>query len=232
MNPRSNLKVLAVEETPLGLLCLRQRESLQRPGLVITEITLDHEFLMSSYVTDSERALATHALSMHAGTGLRVLVGGLGLGHTAREVLQSKSVGSLVVVELLPQVIGWLKTGLLPLSAELTADARLELVEGSVYTQLSQAPVQTFDLILIDVDHSPEDNLGTENTDFYTDAGLARAREHLAPGGVLAVWSYADSSPFADAMRRVFRDASSVPIRIVNDLIDEERVDWLFFGRA
>ena len=57
----TNLDVLAYEETPLGALCLRRRELLSRPGTVVTEITLDHMLLMSSYHTDSERALARFA---------------------------------------------------------------------------------------------------------------------------------------------------------------------------
>lgn len=228
----SNFKVLAAEETPLGLLCLRRRESLQRPGLLITEITLNHQFLMSSYVTESERALARHALEMHTGTALNVLVGGLGLGYTAREVLLSERVARVEVVEFLPPVIGWLEQGLLPLSPELTSDARLTVVEGDVYARLSGDPARKFDLILIDVDHTPENNLGDSNADFYTEPGLRRAREHLAPEGVLAVWSYASHSPFSDALGRVFRDARTLPIRTVNDLVEDEHTDWLFLGRA
>ncbi len=54
MNP-SQLEILAYEETPLGPLCLRRRELLSEPGTFVTEVTLNHEFLMSSYNTDSER---------------------------------------------------------------------------------------------------------------------------------------------------------------------------------
>ena len=54
----SNLEILAYEMTSLGDLCLRRRELLSRPGTVITEITLDHQLLMSSYNTVSERAFS------------------------------------------------------------------------------------------------------------------------------------------------------------------------------
>ena len=57
-----NLEILAYEATPLGHLCLRRRELLSQPGTVVTEVTLNHEFLMSSLFTDSERALAQTAL--------------------------------------------------------------------------------------------------------------------------------------------------------------------------
>ena len=91
--PPSNLEILAYEESPLGPLCLRRRELLSQPGTIVTEVTLNHEFLMSSLYTDSERALANLALELHVGENLRVLVGGLGLGYTAREALLSDRVG-------------------------------------------------------------------------------------------------------------------------------------------
>ncbi len=116
---KSNLEILAYEPSPLGILCLRRRELLGQPGTIVTEVTLNHEFLMSSLYTDSERALARTALRMHSGDDLRVLVGGLGLGYTAREALLSDRVARVEVVELLPQVIDWLARGLVPLSSEL-----------------------------------------------------------------------------------------------------------------
>ena len=118
----SKFEILASEETSLGMLCLRQRELLAEPGTMVTEITLEHEFLMSSYSIASERALAGFALEMHTGRDLRVLVGGLGLGYTAHAALESDRVEKVEVVEFLPPVIEWLDRGLVPLSAELKAN--------------------------------------------------------------------------------------------------------------
>lgn len=226
------LEILAYEPSKLGLLCLRRRDLPGRPGVSITEITLEHEFLMSSYLTASERALSTIALEMRAGTGFSVLVGGLGLGYTAHAALQSDRVASVDVVEYLPQVIQWMRDGLVPLAAELNADARLRVIEGDVYARLLAPPERRYDLILIDVDHSPTEALGSTSAAFYAEEGLRRARLHLAPGGVLGVWSYAQHSPFADALRRVFGVVREEPVTAFNDLIDEEQTDWLFFVRA
>ena len=89
-----NVEFLAFEETPLGPICLRRRELLSQPGVVVTEVTLNHEFLMSSLYTDSERALSRIAIEMHGTSvssvnqSLNVMVAGLGLGYTAHAALQ------------------------------------------------------------------------------------------------------------------------------------------------
>jgi spermidine synthase len=224
----SNLEILAYETTSLGDLCLRRRELLSRPGTVITEITLDHELLMSSYNTASERALAEAPLARHAGRDLSVLVGGLGLGYTANEVLQSPRVRRVEVVEFLPEVVGFLRDGLIPLSPALLADSRFSVREGDVYATLREPPNKAWDLVLIDVDHSPDEQLGNTNESFYTETGLASAKQHLAPGGILAVWSYAENSPFVEALHAKFSSVETLPVTAVNELVEEEFTDWLF----
>ena len=279
MNP-GNIEILAYEDTPLGLLCLRRRELLGDPGTFVTEITLNHEFLMSSLNTASERALASlaheewRAGRASAGGGdesaaARVLIGGLGLGYTAQAALALPKVGQVDVIELLPPVITWLEEGLVPLSDELNADARLRLIEGDAYEQLvslaqpggdpfadlgiaewalresgqsaaappEPVPLDAYDLILIDIDHSPDDRLGGLGSEvrasdrFYTEEGLQAVKGHLAPGGVLAVWSYEESSPFAEAMSASFDVTRFEPVTFENLLIEEEQTDWIFLGR-
>ncbi len=225
-----NLEILAYEESPLGPLCLRRRELLSQRGTFVTEVTLNHEFLMSSLYTDSERALAQTALQMHSGNDLQVLVGGLGLGYTAREAVLSQRVTRVEVVELLPQVIDWLGRGLVPLSSELCGEQRLVVHQGDIYRQLAGPPHQRFDVILIDVDHSPEERLGEESGSFYSTQGLRTARRHLASDGILGVWSYAECSPFTEALSEIFAQVRVEPVTYDNRMIDQQRTDWLFFA--
>ena len=227
----ANLDVLAYEESPIGMICLRRRELVASPGTIVTEITLDHMLLMSSHHTASERALSSSALLRHDGEGLRVLIGGLGLGYTAHEVLKSNAVSNVQVIEMLPQVVDWMRKGLVPLSDELNGDPRCEVVQADVYAMLDGPPSQLFDLILIDVDHSPEEMLGEDNAGFYTESGLRRAKRHLAPGGILGVWSYAESSPFATALRSVFDRVDVEEVGFQNDITEEAESNWVFFAR-
>ena len=91
-------------------------------------------------------------------------------------------------------------------------------------------PTEQFDLIVIDVDHSPVDQLGEEDHVFYTKAGLLKAKAHLRKKGVLAVWSYAESSEFSEALRNTFTTVHVEPITTLNTLVDHQQTDWLFFG--
>ncbi|TWU58794.1 spermidine synthase [Rubripirellula tenax] len=233
-----SIEILAYEETPLGVLCLRRRELVSQPGIEVTEVTLNHEFLMSSHLTDSERALTNRGLARLdanavGGTesDLSVLVGGLGLGYTAAEAVKSDRVAKIEVVEFLPQVIGWLRDGLIPLASELNETEKLTLTHGDIYQRLARPRDKRFDLIVIDVDHSPQDVLGEESCGFYTAEGLTRAKSHLKPGGVLGVWSYAEDTPLLTQMKGVFCDVEVEQVTVLNDLIDVEQTDWLFYGR-
>ncbi|WP_442510018.1 spermidine synthase [Novipirellula sp. SH528] len=255
-----SIEILAYEETSLGLLCLRRRELASQPGTLVTEVTLNHEFLMSSRLTDSERALTKLGLarldnkleakldeksdanleenldseptSQSSGEAqLSVLVGGLGLGYTAAEAIRSKLVAQVEVIEFLPQVIQWLRDGLIPLASELNESKKLTVTQGDIYRRLASPRNKRFDLIVIDVDHSPQDVLGDESHGFYTAEGLARAKSHLKPGGILGVWSYAEDTPLLAQMKLVFSDVQVEQITVWNDLIDVEQTDWLFYGR-
>ena len=229
----SNLEILAYEATSLGMLCLRRRKLLSEPGTVVTEVTLNHEFLMSSYNTASERVLAQQALEMVKGRDMQVMVGGLGLGYTAAEVLACDRVERVEVVEYLPQVIAWLDQGLIPLADSLKADMRLVVSHGDAYKCLTERPHKKYDVILIDIDHSPNDQLDGANDFFYTEEGLEGTRKHLAKEGVLGVWSYAESSSFVDTLRNVFGEVLIKPVTITNTFVNDTSItDWLFFARA
>lgn len=55
--------------------------------------------------------------------------------------------------------------------------------------------------------------------------------QHLAAGGILAVWSYAESSPFVDPLRASFLVVDAVPVTYENELVEEVDTDWLLLAR-
>lgn len=211
--------------TPIGALSLRRRREL-RLGVDVIEIKLGDEFLMSSLFTESEVALARQCLSMLNGTGLDVVVGGLGLGYTAAAVLDEPRVASLIVCEMLEPVIDWHRTGLLPLGPKLTGDKRCHLVQGDFFAlNASEAgfdphqPDRKFHVILVDIDHSPRELLDQRSAAFYRPEGLGRLAAHLRPGGVFGLWSNAPpEDAFTARLAEVFTEAMAVPVTFRNPL--------------
>ena len=200
---------LDFQQTPMGELVLRRRvEPLL--GVDVFEVLLGEEHLMSTLFTVAEQELARLGLAAVRGTGLDVVVGGLGLGFTARAALEDPRVGSLHVVEALAAVIDWHERGLLPYSADLTEDRRTRLVLADFFALVREGTLPLSHAMLLDVDHSPRHLLHPSHGDLYTADGLRRLAARLHPGGVFALWS--DDPPdedFLDLLRQVFATAGA-----------------------
>src|SRR3546814_643637 len=161
----------------------------------IYEVILGDEHLMSSIFTVAEIALARLGLAEVAGGELDVVVGGLGLGYTARAALEDERVRSLHVIEALGEVIEWHEQHLLPEAEALTSDDRCHLVKGDFFvmtaTEASYGPTapERVHALLVDIDHTPRHVLHPSHAPFYTAEGLGRVVARLHPGGVFALWS-------------------------------------------
>jgi len=211
---------LAWQRTAMGEISLRRRRD---PVLEtdVYEVKLGEEFLMSSLFTVAEIELATLGLAAVAGHGLRVLVGGLGLGYTALAVLDDPRIASLEVVDALDAVIDWHRRGLLPVSGQLVGDARTSLVHDDFFARMRAVPEpdRRYDAILVDIDHSPRHLLSSTHSDFYTVDGLRRVARHLAPGGAFALWS--DDPPdaaFEAVLSGVFASSAAHVVTFPNPL--------------
>ena len=215
--------------TPLGELTLWRRHALSVPGAVVYEVRLAGEFLMSSLVNDSERALATRVLPRLGQRPCDVLIGGLGLGHTAQTALQFPQVRSVVVVEKLPEIIDWHRRELVPLGRELSTDPRCELRCADFFALVGGAPERRFDAVLLDIDHSPRDLLDAGHGSFYTAGGLRRLKEHLKPDGIFALWS-ADPAgdSFLSALKDVFDDVETHAIDFYNPHIGQRDTNFIY----
>ncbi|MHC4821139.1 MAG: polyamine aminopropyltransferase, partial [Planctomycetota bacterium] len=163
---------LDFQETPYGELVLRTRPSPGADGETVWEVKLNDEFLMSSLVHRSESELAERGLE-GLGDELEVVVGGLGLGYTARAALDVPGVRTVAVVELFEPVIRWHREGLVPEGEALTADPRCRFVQGDFFAMAAadgfdpDAPGRTFDAVLLDIDHSPRALLQSGHAPFY-----------------------------------------------------------------
>lgn len=181
-------------ETPMGAISLRRRRDVVT-GDDVFEVKLDDDYLMSSLYTVAEVAVARAGLDALTGGDWDVAVGGLGLGYTARAVLDDPAVRSLVVIDALGAVIDWHRRGLVPLGEGIANDPRCRLVEGDFIECAVGGGIdptgqqRTFDAVIVDIDHSPRHLLHPSHARFYTDDGIAKLAEQLVPGGVFALWS-------------------------------------------
>jgi spermidine synthase len=229
---------LDYRETPLGALSLRRRRILSLGGQEIFEVKLGEAFLMSSLFHEVEVALADLALAELGPGAWDVVVGGLGLGYTARAALRSPHVRSVVVVEALEPVIEWHRQGLVPLGGELVADERCRLVQGDFFQLAAspegfdaQQPGRRFHAVLLDIDHSPANLLHPRHADFYRPDGLRSLLRHIDEAGIFAQWS--DDPPddnFLGALHSVFAFARAEVIAFDNPLLERSSASTVYLA--
>jgi len=130
-----------------------------------------------------------------------ILIGGLGLGYTLRQVLDMLSPHSKVVVsELMSAVVEWNRKFLGEINGRLLEDKRVEIKMGDLVTHISRSN-NRFDAILLDVDNGPSAFTSLNNCGLYDNAGVAAAYQALKRGGTLAVWSAWDDRKFEQRLR-------------------------------
>lgn len=218
-------KELDDQDTPLGPINLRVRGSIALEGEDVYEVTLNGEFLMSSVINASEKALATLALAAVGERPCDVLVGGLGLGYTAQAALAFENVQRLQVVEYLAPVIDWHRRRLVPAADTLMSDPRCEIVHADFFAMVQQPTHPRdaggpWDAILLDIDHSPDSLLHASHGRFYTGEGVRRLRDRLRPGGVFSLWSAEQpTDAFIRRLRDVFDDVASHTITFRNPML-------------
>lgn len=179
-------ETLARGHGALGEVALRRRIS--RDEQPIFELIVNGVFLMDTAETTTEAMLANAVLDRHA-TPRRFLVGGLGLGITVGALIADARVEHVVVVEIEPLLVSWLRSGLVPTVQQVMADPRVEIVVADIVDVLRRADDQSYDAILLDVDNGPGFLVHPDNAAIYQRPVLANAARVLGPDGMLAVWS-------------------------------------------
>jgi spermidine synthase len=188
-----------------GEVVLRRRE-----GDGALELRVNGVFVMDDRETSSEALLASVALEA-VPRPERVLVGGLGLGYTVRALLADQRVGEVLVAEIEPELVQWMRDGLLP---SVLDDPRVSVEVGDVRDVVMGQPAGSLDGILLDVDNGPDFLVYNENAAIYESSFLAVCKEKLRAAGVLTVWSSGSSEPLHDAMRQVFGRSEVKPVPV------------------
>ena len=202
------LERLAEARTPNGTLIALYRHD----GAYL--IRADGVELMSTRRHLSEDRLAEVACaSLGERPGIRVLIGGLGLGFTLRAALRLLGDDAKVVVaELVPEVVAWNADPRYGLSVEAMSDPRVRVVHDDV-TNVLRANPGAFDAIMLDTDNGPDGMLMSENARLYATRGIAVTRAALRAGGSVVYWSVGDDPKFVGALRATGFDVETLHVR-------------------
>jgi spermidine synthase len=215
-------EVVARATTPRGEVVVRRRDD------DALELRVNGVFVMDTAESSSERLLARAVLDQEHVCPRRVLVGGLGLGFTLRELLDDARVERVLVAEVEPAVVEWVRSGLLP-GADLLTDPRVEVVVDDVRRTVGRQPPSSYDVLLLDVDNGPDFLVHDDNARVYEAAFLAECRDRLDQGGVLAVWSSSHSQTLADAMTATYGSCQVIAVDV--DLQGRAERYWLFTSK-
>jgi spermidine synthase len=188
---------------------------------------VDGQELMNSASHRSEQKLAVYGCAgLARRPGVRVLIGGLGMGFTARAALDVLAGDAeVVVVESVAAVVRWNREVFGHLAREPLDDPRLSVVEADVVDTIAAAAGR-YDAILLDVDNGPSALTTFKNRRLYSAEGLERARNALRPRAVLAVWSTFQDAKFTARLRTVGFDPAAKRV-LAGDGSRRRHVIWL-----
>ncbi len=178
-------------------------------------IMLGREELMGTRMQYSEEQLAVLTLEQLEVADPRVLIGGYGMGFTYRAALARLPTGGCVTVaEIVPEILDWARGPMAELTGATLEDPRGEVVVADVANVIEEAGKGTrYDAILLDVDNGPDGVVRGANNRLYSRTGLAKARDALAPGGILAIWSAAPDHRFTKRLRDAGFDVEAREVR-------------------
>jgi spermidine synthase len=167
-------------------------------------VMLGRDELMGTRMAFSEQQLAELTLDRIDNPSPRLLIGGYGMGFTLRAALERIGPkGNVTVAEIVPEILDWARGPLAALTGDTLSDKRVTIELCDVAALIDDAVDGTsplYDAIMLDVDNGPDGIVRVGNERLYTRTGLARARDALAPGGLLAVWSAAPDPKFVRRM--------------------------------
>jgi spermidine synthase len=231
-------KELDYQKTPLGEISLRRRKQLKL-NKDIFEVILNDEHLMSNLFISSEVALASMPLKEMISDAPDILIGGLGLGYTAREVLSHQHVKSLTIIEYLEPVISWHQKGILPIGKLLFNDARCNIILSdffkSAFDEIGFDPntiYRKFDGIFLDIDHAPDFHLNHSHAKFYGIEGMENIKYNLKDDGLFSLWSNnPPDNNFIEFLKDVFDNARAEKVTFYNSILEEDCTQTIYIAK-
>lgn len=184
------------------------------------EVFSNGVFLMDTRDGASEREMVRAALEgrPEGRRSARVLIGGLGVGFSAREALDDPRVGLVRVVELEPKIVEWHFGPLGEVAGRLPEEPRCDLVRADLAEWLegaaraAAAGGERYDAVCLDTDNGPDWTVREENGRLYGARAMDLLASVTAPGGAVAFWSAMRAPAFEDLLRGRFGEVRTVEV--------------------
>ncbi len=202
-----NLQVIERVKYPGGEIQLQKREQHY-------EIIYNGVFLMATYNGASERAAVRSALGIvtrRYKEGIRMLIGGLGVGFSLQEALQWPQVVRVLTAEIEEAVIRWNRTFLRDFNGGVLHDGRVELLKEDFVKVVQReahrrVPEACYHVVLVDTDNGSTWLSRPANELLYRKSGLEQIRDCLLPGGVACFWCSSPEKEFEGRLQQLYRN--------------------------
>ena len=170
--------------------------------------------LMNSRLHGSESAQAELTCRrLKRKSGLKILIGGLGMGYTLAAALERSEPDTRITVsELIPAVVRWNREELGHLAGMPLDDPRVSVEEEDVVETIRKRK-SAWDAILLDVDNGPDGLTRKANDRLYGRSGLKTSFSALRPGGILAIWSSGADEAFIRRLKQHGFKTETITVR-------------------
>lgn len=180
-------------------------------GETAYELMINGVFIMASYNGLSSELMVRHPVLSHEGKGLRLLIGGLGLGYSVREACRHDSVAGVDVVELNRHVIDINRRLLGALNGPCLSDPRVSVLHDDFVAYVAR-PRRRYDIICMDIDNGPMLVVHEGNTAAYKPGFFRKVKAALRPAGLFVIWSCNRDAQLLADMQGVFADCREVEV--------------------
>lgn len=171
------------------------------------------ELMATRRVHSEERLAEVACVPLRHHPAPRVLIGGLGFGYTLKAALGLlPAAATVVVAEVVAEIIEWNRNPEYPLAAEALDDPRVDARHADVAEVMRDNPA-AYDAIMLDVDNGAQALTTAGNARLYQRRGVEEAAGALRPGGRVVYWSADPDRRFATLMRSVGLQVETVQVR-------------------
>ena len=206
-----------------GEVVLRERRDRTRPR----RRAPGQRGLRDGHPGDRQRAGPRDAALAQVDDPRAVLVGGLGLGFTAHEVLSDPRVERLVVVEIEEALVGWMRDGTVPHGPAYLADERLTVVAADIRRRSRRRRRRPTTWRCSTSTTAPASWCTTKRGDLRR-VSCARSPASCDPAA-RSRSGRPRRRPLRDALTEVFGSATPIPFDV--RLQDRDEQYWLYLAR-